>query len=114
LKFGIQRYTKNAQKNAFHNLLLQDASIMGQSLYNSKARNLTVIISNISVLNMESPAAKEQAARALANLAEDPDNAVTIAREGGLAPLIRLLSEGTPTAREYAAGALLRLPRRQC
>ena len=39
------------------------------------------------------------------------DNKVAIARAGGIAPLIMLLREGTPYARQLAEGAVLEIAR---
>ena len=51
-------------------------------------------------------AQKEHAARALGSLAVNADNAVAIARAGGIAPLVALATSGTDGQKEYAAGAL--------
>jgi hypothetical protein len=54
---------------------------------------------------------RADAAAALMNLAENTDNKVLIAKEGGIAPLIALVKEGSPVGKEKAAEALWYLSR---
>jgi hypothetical protein len=53
--------------------------------------------------------AKENAAATLSNLALNADNEVAIPAAGGIAPLVKLLTEGSAVAKEKAAGALSNL-----
>ena len=52
---------------------------------------------------------REEAARALANLAGNDENKLAIAANGGIMPLIMLLRDSHPPAREEAARALVTL-----
>ena len=63
---------------------------------------------HIDVLSRKGVAGKamEEAAEALRKLSLNADNKVAIAKEGGLKPLIALLTSGTPVGKEKAAGAL--------
>jgi len=56
-----------------------------------------------------SPAAREDAAKALRSLACNDDNKVAIAEAGGIAPLVALARDGTDGQKEAAAAALRRL-----
>ena len=52
---------------------------------------------------------KENAARGLANLAENPQNLRSIINAGALKPLIAIVNTGSQKGQEYAARALLKL-----
>ena len=52
---------------------------------------------------------KERAASALWHLSVDAVNQVTIAKAGGIAPLVQLLDDGTEQAHVHAIAALTRL-----
>ena len=63
----------------------------------------------VALLGDPSASSREEAARALANLAGNDENKLAIAANGGIMPLIMLLRDSHPPAREEAARALVNL-----
>lgn len=82
---------------------------MGASASAPTTTPLSAIPRLVGLLRDGSPAAKEQAAGTLMQLAEDDDSKATIARAGAIPLLVDLLRNGTPVAKERAAGALKNL-----
>ena len=67
---------------------------------------LAMVWEHISIVHVGSDEEREEAASYLADLAKDDRNAKIIVEEGGVAPLLRLLREGTVSGQEEAARAL--------
>jgi len=60
----------------------------------------------IKLLPLRHEPTQEAAARALKNLAFDPEGAALIAKAGGTQPLVRLLKSGSETVHSAASAAL--------
>jgi vacuolar protein 8 len=60
----------------------------------------------LKLLDEGTPDAKEHAAGAVWDLANNEDNKVTLMELGSAPKLLKLLDEGTPGAKEQAAGAV--------
>ena len=60
----------------------------------------------VALINSPKVAPHENATRALWHLSANSDNKLAVAREGGLAPLVKLLIEGSDLAQESAAAAI--------
>ena len=74
-----------------------------------EAVNMGSISTLIKFVTSGTDAGKENAARALRNLAVNADNQIAIATKGGIEPLIALVKSGTDVGKEKAAGALWNL-----
>ena len=82
--------------------VLQSTGSMGEVMRKHvAARGYTAVLAKHWALG--SAGAQEMAAGALKNLANNADNQVAIAAAGGIAPLVTLLKEGSPSAQESAA-----------
>ena len=67
------------------------------------------VAARVAQLTSASHEQRASAAKALEKLAMNDDNRVSIARAGGIDPLVALIRSGTPEQKVYAAGALVSL-----